>query len=98
MKKYLKNLTAKQRNEATDRHLAYYLTFVAGAANAGGFMAVNQYTSHMSGIISAVADNIVLGNIALVAAGFAALVSFVAGAATSALLINWGRRHQHGAE
>lgn len=98
MKTYLKNLTAKQRNEATDRHLAYYLTFVAGAANAGGFMAVNQYTSHMSGIISAVADNIVLGNIALVAAGFAALVSFVAGAATSAILINWGRRLELEAE
>ncbi|MBB4184440.1 YoaK family protein [Sinorhizobium terangae] len=92
MKYYLRNLTAKERNEATDHHLAFYLTFVAGAANAGGFMAVHQYTSHMSGIVSAIADNIVLGNIALVVVGLSALFSFVAGAATSAILINWGRR------
>ncbi|NRP72387.1 hypothetical protein ILFOPFJJ_03285 [Ensifer psoraleae] len=98
MKHYLRNLTAKERNEATDRHLAFYLTFVAGAANAGGFMAVHQYTSHMSGIVSAIADNIVLGNIALVLAGLAALFSFVAGAATSAILINWGRRLELQAE
>lgn len=98
MKQYLKNLTARERNEAIDRHLAFYLTFVAGAANAGGFMAVHQYTSHMSGIMSAIADNVVLGNIALVAAGLGALSSFIAGAATSAILINWGRRRELQAE
>jgi len=98
MKQYLTNLTSKERSEATDRHLAFYLTFVAGAANAGGFMAVRQYTSHMSGIVSAIADNIALGNVALVAASLAALFSFVAGAATSAILINWGRRLELQAE
>lgn len=98
MKQYLKNLTAKQRNEAADRHLAFYLTFVAGAANAGGFMAVHEYTSHMTGIISAIADNVVLGNLTLVVAGLGALSSFIAGAATSAILINWGRRLELQAE
>lgn len=92
MKKYLSNLAARQRSEASDRHLALYLTFVAGAANAGGFMAVQQYTSHMSGIVSAIADNLVLGNVVLVLSGLLALGAFVTGAACSAILINWGRR------
>jgi len=68
------------------------LAFVAGAANAGGFLAVGQYTSHMSGIFSALADNLALGAFGLVVAGLGGLLSFVAGAACSAILINWGRR------
>ena len=90
---YLKRLTSRDRSETSDRHLAYVLTFVAGAANAGGFMAVRQYTSHMSGIVSAMADNFALGNFALVLAGFAAFAAFVLGAACSAILIRFGRRH-----
>lgn len=68
------------------------LAFVAGAANAGGFLAVGQYTSHMSGIFSALADNLVLGAFGLVLAGLAGLLAFVTGAACSAILINWSRR------
>ena len=89
---YFRQLTARERSERTDRHLAWFLTFIAGAANAGGFMAVQQYTSHMSGIVSAMADNLVLGNLSLVLAGLGAFLSFVAGAAVSAILVNWGRR------
>lgn len=92
MRHYLGGLAARERNAASDRHLASYLTFVAGAVNAGGFMAIHQYTSHMSGIISAIADNLVLGNVFLVATGISSLAAFVAGAATSAVLINWARR------
>ncbi|PJI51987.1 hypothetical protein CTI14_50295, partial [Methylobacterium radiotolerans] len=32
-----------------------------GAVNAGGFLAVQQYTSHMSGIVSMMADHMALG-------------------------------------
>ena len=55
-------------------------------------MAVQQYTSHMSGIVSAAADNLVLGEFSLFLAGLSALLSFIAGAAGSAILISWGRR------
>ncbi|QCK85813.1 DUF1275 domain-containing protein [Phreatobacter aquaticus] len=89
---YFRHLTKRDRSEEADRHLAFVLTFVAGAANAGGFMAVQQYTSHMSGIVSAMADNIVLGDLSLVAGGLGAFLSFVAGAGVSAILVNWGRR------
>jgi uncharacterized membrane protein YoaK (UPF0700 family) len=91
---YLRRLTGKERSEKADRHLAQFLTFVAGAANAGGFLAVRQYTSHMSGIVSSMADNLSLGDIGLVLSGLGALLSFIAGAACSAVLVNWGRR-QH---
>jgi uncharacterized membrane protein YoaK (UPF0700 family) len=89
---YLRGLAGKERFEKADRHLARFLTFVAGAVNAGGFLAVHQYTSHMSGIVSSMADNLTLGDIDLVLAGLAAFLSFVAGAACSAVLVNWGRR------
>ncbi|NKC31976.1 DUF1275 domain-containing protein [Roseomonas sp. BU-1] len=95
---YAHSLVTDQRSEAGDRHLAYALAFIAGAINAGGFFAVGHYTSHMSGIVSAVADNAALGQWALVAAGLAALLCFILGAATSAWLINWGRRHDRGTQ
>jgi uncharacterized membrane protein YoaK (UPF0700 family) len=91
---YLRRLTGRERTDQADQHLARYLVFIAGAANAGGFLAVQQYTSHMSGIVSAMADHLALGDIAVVLAGLGALFSFVSGAAVSAILINWGRRHE----
>jgi uncharacterized membrane protein YoaK (UPF0700 family) len=68
------------------------LTFVAGAANAGAFLAVHQYTPHMTGIVSSMADHLMIGAWDVVMAGVGALVAFVAGAACSAVLVNLGRR------
>ncbi|CAM2157439.1 DUF1275 family protein [Pararobbsia alpina] len=90
---YLRGLTKPERNDVTNRRLGRSLAFVAGAANAGGFLAVGQYTSHMSGVVSSLADNLALGNIGVLAAAFSSLLSFLVGAATSAVLINWGRRN-----
>ena len=53
MLSYLTRLTGRDREEFYDDHLAHFLTFIAGAANAGGFMAFQRYTSHMTGIASA---------------------------------------------
>ncbi|MYM94945.1 YoaK family protein [Duganella vulcania] len=89
---YLRAMTSPQRTDISNRRLGRSLAFVAGAVNAGGFFAVGQYTSHMSGIVSAVADDAALGDVRLVLAGLASLLSFLLGAATSAILINWGRR------
>lgn len=89
---YLRRLTAVSRSPQANRHLAYFLTFTAGAVNAGGFLAVQQYTSHMSGIVSMMADHMALGGMIVVLQGLAALLSFLAGAASSAFLINFGRR------
>jgi uncharacterized membrane protein YoaK (UPF0700 family) len=89
---YLRALTSPHRTDISNRRLGRSLAFVAGAVNAGGFFAVGQYTSHMSGVVSALADNAALGDIGLILAGLASLAAFFLGAATSAVLINWGRR------
>ena len=95
---YLRGLTGKQRSPEANLRLARFLAFNAGAINAGGFLAVGQYTSHMSGIVASLSDNLVFGQLQLVLGALAALFFFIAGAATSAVLIHWGRRHTHHSE
>ena len=46
--------------DARFRRLGYLMAFSAGAINAGGFFAVASYTSHVSGLLSRVADSMVL--------------------------------------
>ena len=89
---YLSKLTAPERSARAHFHLGIALTFVAGALNAGGFLVIGQYTSHMTGIVSAAADNLVLGHIALALAGLLSCASFIAGAGSTALSINYARR------
>ena len=89
---YLRRLTGRERTKTANHELARYLAFVAGATNAGGFLAVRQYTSHMSGITSAMADNLALANLPLVLSSLAAILSFIAGAACTTLLVRWARR------
>lgn len=89
---YLRSYASPQRDDIGNRRLGRSLAFVAGAVNAGGFFAVGEYTSHMSGVVSALADNLVLGKFTLLLAGLGSLLAFFFGAATSAILINWGRR------
>jgi len=85
-------LASVDRTPQANVRLGAALAFVAGAANAGGFLAVGQYTSHMTGIVSSMADNLALGQVTMALAGLAALASFLAGAMTTAVLVNWGRR------
>ncbi|MCV2358564.1 MULTISPECIES: YoaK family protein [Roseateles] len=91
---YLQRLTGQDRTLLANRQLGGMLAFIAGAINAGGFLAVQRYTSHMTGIVSSIADDLATGGFALALAGFAALLSFIAGAACTAILINWAHRRQ----
>jgi uncharacterized membrane protein YoaK (UPF0700 family) len=90
----LRGWTTVQRTAQNNIRLGMTLCFVAGATNAGGFLAVGQYTSHMTGVLSSVADNLVLGQFTLALAGVAALLAFVAGAMTTAWMVNWGLRRK----
>ena len=92
----IRSVAASERTNAADTLLGMALTFIAGAINAGGFLAVGQYTSHMSGILSAMADNLALGALGTVLLGLAAFLPFMLGAGCSAILINWGRRQRLG--
>ena len=94
---FLRHLTARERTRRTNRQLGAILAFVAGAVNAGGFLAVGRYTSHVTGIVSAVADELVLGHFAPVLAGVSMLGCFLLGAMLTTVLINGARRHDlHG--
>lgn len=86
-------LAVHRRTGVTDAALGTLLAFVAGAINAGGFIAIGQYTSHMTGILSAVADDVALGAIGAAGIGVLLFAAFTAGAGCSAILINWGRRN-----
>lgn len=93
----LKSLGARERTRSSNRQLGLTLAFVAGAINAGGYLAVHRYTSHMTGIVSAIADDLVRGELVLALAAGAFLAAFMAGAATTAILVNWARsRRLHG--
>jgi uncharacterized membrane protein YoaK (UPF0700 family) len=44
----IRGFTSLKRTPQADLKLGTVLAFVAGATNAGGFLAVGQYTSHMT--------------------------------------------------
>ena len=88
----LRGWTSVQRTTQNNFRLGATLCFVAGATNAGGFLAVGQYTSHMTGMLSSVADNLVLGQIKLALAAVASMMAFLLGAMTTAWMVNWALR------
>ncbi len=90
----LSHLTGLHRTHATNRMLGLLLAFNAGAVNAGGFLLLARYTSHMTGFTSQVADSLVMGDMPLLLGALGAIVSFLAGAATAAIQINWGRQYR----
>ncbi|MBY0411369.1 MAG: DUF1275 domain-containing protein [Burkholderiaceae bacterium] len=95
--RFLRHLTGHHRTAASNRVLGLLLAFNAGAINAGGLLVVHLYTSHMSGFISMLADNLVLGNMALVLGPLGVLLAFTSGAVTTAVLVHWARhRKLHG--
>ena len=92
--KFIQLLTSAERSHKTNVQLGAYMAFVAGAVNAGGFLAIARYTSHMSGIISAIGDDFALNHFLSVLGGLSLLISFLAGAATTAIIVNWGHRRK----
>jgi uncharacterized membrane protein YoaK (UPF0700 family) len=94
--KYARRLSGRKRSTESNRHLGFALAFVAGATNAGAYLAVKLYTSHMTGMVSSMADNLVLGRTDLALSAFGGVISFLTGAATTAVMVNFARRrHLH---
>ncbi|MFZ6688295.1 YoaK family protein [Undibacterium sp. SXout11W] len=90
---YLSALTSPKRSSRTNLHLGVTLAAIAGALNAGGFLAVGQYTSHMTGMLAAATDDLVLGRILPAMAALFSLLSFATGAACTALIVNFAKRN-----
>ena len=90
----IRGWTDVRRSPEANLRLGLVLCFVAGATNAGGFLAVGRYTSHMTGIVSSVADDLVLGKVGLALAGITCFMAFLLGAMCTAIMVNWALR-QH---
>ena len=91
----LRHLTNRHRSRSTNVALGWLLAFNAGAVNAGGFLVLHMYTSHMTGFASQLADALVLENGKLLLNALGAILSFTTGAAVCAALVNWGRQRHH---
>ena len=82
------------RSESLNRQLAWAMAFVAGAVNAGGFLAVGHYTSHMTGVVSSMADELAGGDLTTALAALAMMLSFLGGAFACTTLISFGQRRR----
>ena len=82
------------RSGSLNRQLAWAMAFVAGAVNAGGFLAVGHYTSHMTGVVSSMADVLAEGDLTTALAALAMMLSFLGGAFVCTTLISYGQRHR----
>lgn len=89
---YSIQMTSKLRSDSANLALGAWLALVAGMVNSGGFLAFKTYTSHMTGLVSSMADNLVLGEYTLVGAAAMAVFSFLLGSITTALLVSFARR------
>lgn len=87
-------LTHRHRAPSTNMALGLLLAFNAGAVNAGGFLVLHTYTSHMTGFTSQLADGLVLGNPGLLLNALGAILAFLLGAAACAVIVNWSRAHR----
>ncbi len=90
----IRHLTNRHRTPSTNVALGLLLAFNAGVINAGGFLVLHMYTSHMSGFASQLADGLVLDDSRLLLNALGAILSFVMGAAVCAILVNWGRQRK----
>lgn len=91
---YLSGLTSPKRTPQANLHLGVTLACVAGALNAGGFLAVGRYTSHMTGILSTAADDLVLGKFLPAFAALLMLGAFISGSTCTALMVSYARRNR----
>ncbi len=82
------------RSASLNRQLAWAMAFVAGAVNAGTFLAVGRYTSHMTGVVTSIADELAFGDFTMAIAALAMMLSFLGGAFLCTTLISYGQRHR----
>jgi uncharacterized membrane protein YoaK (UPF0700 family) len=72
--------------------LVYLLPCIAGAVNGTGFFAIGTYTSHMSGNLARIGDELAAGHFSLARGVLLLVLSFLGGAMIATLLIRHARR------
>lgn len=89
----MKKLVGKHRSAQSNQHLGLVLAFVAGFINAGGFFIVQQYTSHMTGILSIAADNISIGNYVVAISMLIYIGCFILGSFLTTIIVLTAKKH-----
>lgn len=82
----------KERSFTENTILAIALSAVAGAVNATGFFAVGTYTSHVTGHLARVGDELAQGNGHLARDAFLLILFFLAGAMVATALVETAKR------
>lgn len=90
----LRRLTGRQRFDQFNWQLAALLAFVAGAVDVSGYLALHQFTSHMSGLVAGMAADVATARENVLLGPLVVLASFLCGAAVCALMVNWLRRRE----
>lgn len=85
-------LAGKKRSPASNWQLGIILSFIAGYINAGGYLIVRHYTSHMTGVLSDAAEGFASGDLVLALSMLGFLLCFVFGAALTTVLIRLAKR------
>lgn len=83
-----------KRTESIDLFLAGMLSTIAGALNAVGFLIAGSFTANMTGNLSAFADQIAGGDLAMAMSFAGLLASFISGAGIAAFAIQTSERKQ----
>ena len=73
--------------------LAYLLPGVAGVINASGFFAIGTYTSHMTGMVARIGDELATSHVWLAMRALVFVASFIGGAMVATGLILYAHRH-----
>lgn len=81
-----------QRSIDVDIRLAALLSAIAGAVNAAAFQATGFFSANMTGNVSALSDNVGIGQFGVAGLLAALVTAFIAGAFSSGLLIEAGRK------
>jgi uncharacterized membrane protein YoaK (UPF0700 family) len=75
------------RNTKTNMILASHLAAVAGFVNSGGFVMIGSYTSHVTGSVGRMSDDLARGNVPAAISALSLVLAFFAGAVLSSLLL-----------
>lgn len=81
----------KNRNVFESSVLAHVLPFVAGAVNASGFFIIGTYTSHITGSVARVGDDLAQGNVRGALSAAFLVLSFYSGALLAAAMAERAR-------
>ena len=80
------------RSAKNNRTLASYLALIAGFVNSGGFVLLGTFTSHVTGSIGRLANDLARRHLGAATLAGTFVVAFCVGAFVASLLIESGRR------